>query len=302
MKEINNIWMNGKLIPFKNAKVHVLTYSLHYSTAIFEGMRCYDTVNGPAIFRLPEHINRFFKSAKMYSMKIPYSKELISKAIIDTVKTNSLKECYIRPIAYYGYGEMGLTPRNDVDVAIACWKWNKGEINKKTSGVKCKVSSWLKIDSRSQPMKAKAAANYSNAALARMEALNHGYDEAILLNYQGKVAECSAEHIFIFKDNSISTPPLTAGIFNGITRDSIIKILNYNKEIVIETDLDREELYTADEVFIVGTAAEIKAVVDVDHIKIGNGIAGKITKKVQKQFKNITTGKDKKFMSWLKYI
>ncbi len=176
MIETGKIWMNGKLVPFKDAKVHVLTHALHYSTSIFEGIRCYNTSNGSAIFRLPEHVDRFFKSAKLYSMKMQFSKKEISDAIVKTVKSSRLKECYIRPLAYYGYGTMGLTPtQNKVDVSIACWAWKMGESKAgKFSGAKCKISSWIKIDSRSQPMQAKAAANYSNAALARVEALENG--------------------------------------------------------------------------------------------------------------------------------
>ena len=269
MKEIGKIWMNGKLVPFKDAKIHVLTHALHYSTSIFEGIRCYDTNNGSAIFRLPEHIDRFFKSAKLYSMKMQFSKKEISDAIITTVKTSGLKECYIRPLAYYGYGTMGLTPTpNKVDVSIACWEWKMGESKAgKFSGAKCKISSWIKIDSRSQPMQAKAASNYANAALARMEALDNGYDEAIMLNLHGKVAEGSAENIFVVKDNLIQTPPLSAGGLEGITRDSVIKIIMENGGSVIERDLDRDDLYSADEIFMTGTAAEVKSVVQATQIK-----------------------------------
>jgi len=199
MREVGKIWMNGKLVPFKDAKVHVLTHALHYSTSVFEGLRCYNTPKGSAIFRMPEHVDRLFKSAKLYSMKISYSKKQITDAIIKTVKASRLKECYIRPIAYYGYGTMGLTPTlNKVDVSIACWEWKMGESKAgKFSGAKCKISSWVKIDSRSQPVQAKAAANYSNAVLARVEALEEGYDESIMLNSQGKIAEGSAENIFV---------------------------------------------------------------------------------------------------------
>ncbi len=304
MKEIGKIWMNGKLVPFKNAKVHVLTHALHYSTAVFEGIRCYNTSKGTAIFRLSEHVNRFFKSAKMYAMKIPYSKEQIEQAIIKTVRESTLKECYIRPIAYYGYGTMGLTPTlNKIDVAIACWEWKIGESKAgKVSGARCKISSWVRIDSRSQPMKAKAASNYANAALARVEALKDGYDEAIMLNYQGKVAEGSAENIFIIKDNQIITPPVTAGILEGITRDSVIKIINEDDDEVIEKDLDREDLYVADEVFMTGTAAEVKSVTEIDHITIGGGKIGPKTMELQKAFTNVAMGKDERFLSWLTYV
>ena len=304
MKEVGKIWMNGKLVPFKNAKVHVLTHALHYSTAVFEGVRCYNTPKGSAIFRLPEHVDRFFNSAKMYSMKMLYNKKQITDAIIKTVKNSTLKECYIRPIAYYGYGELGLTPtQNKVDVAIACWPWKMGESKAgKFTGAKCKISSWIRIDSAAQPMKAKAASNYSNAALARVEALKEGYDEAIMLNNQGKIAEGSAENLFILKDDKIITPPLTAGVLDGITRDSVIQIIEFNGGEVIEADLDREDLYIADEVFMTGTAAEVKSVTEIDKTVIGNGKPGKITKALQKSFIDVVMGKDERFLSWLKYI
>ncbi|MEC9416227.1 MAG: branched-chain amino acid transaminase, partial [Thermoproteota archaeon] len=276
MKETGKIWMNGKLVPFKNAKVHVLTHALHYSTSIFEGIRCYDTPEGSAIFRLPEHIDRFFNSAKMYSMKMPYSKKKISDGIVNTVNASKLKQCYIRPLAYYGYGTMGLTPTNNkVDVSISCWEWKMGESKAgKFSGAKCKISKWVRIDSKSQPMKAKSAANYSNAALARMEALNAGYDEAIMLNNKGHVAEGSAENIFVVKNGKITTPPLDADILDGITRDSAIKLLKSNKSKVIEKNLRINDLLKADEIFMTGTAAEVKSVTRVNKTKIGDGKIG----------------------------
>ena len=304
MKETGKIWMNGKLVPFKDAKVHVLTHALHYSTSIFEGIRGYKTPNGSAIFRLPEHVDRLFKSAKLYSMKMQFSKKEISEAIVKTVKASRLKECYIRPLAYYGYGTMGLTPTpNKVDVSIACWAWKMGESKAgKFSGAKCQISSWVKIDSRSQPMQAKAAANYSNAALARMEALENGYDEAIMLNSQGKISEGSAENIFIIKDDIIQTPPLSAGLLEGITRDSVIQIIEENGGFVIERDLVRDDLYTADEIFMTGTAAEVKSVIQIDKVKIGNGKMGIITKALQKSFSDVVMGKDERFLSWLTFI
>ncbi len=304
MKEVGKIWMNGKLVPFKDAKVHVLTHALHYSTAVFEGIRCYKTRKGSAIFRLPEHVDRLFKSAELYSMKIPYSKKKISQAIIKTTKASTLKECYIRPIAYYGYNVLGLTPtKNKIDVAIACWEWKMGESKAgRVKGARCKVSKWLRIDSRSQPMLSKAASNYANAALARMEALNGGYDEAIMLNYRGDVAEGSAENIFLVKNNKIFTPPLSSDILPGITRDSAIKIAKKEGLVVKEKKLKRRDLYVADEVFMTGTAAEVKSVTEIDNKIIGNGKPGKITRNLQKAFKAVTLGKDKKFSRWLTYI
>ena len=304
MKEEGSIWMNGNLVPFKDAKVHVLTHALHYSTAVFEGLRCYSTEKGPAIFRLGEHVDRLFNSAKMYSMEMPYSKDEITGAIIQTVRKSGLHECYIRPIAYYGYGEMGLTPtKNKVDVSIACWEWNMGEsVAGKFTGAKCKVSSWVRIDSRVQPVKAKAASNYANAALARLEAIDCGYDEAIMLNRDGKVTEGSAENIFLVRGDSILTPPSGSGILEGITRDSVIQIIEADGGRVTEREIDREDLYTADEVFMVGTAAEVKSVAMIDRVRIGDGQMGSQTRRLQKAYIDAATGRNEKFLTWLKYV
>ena len=304
MKEVGKIWMNGKFVPFKDANVHILTHALHYSTAVFEGIRCYNTPNGSAIFRLTEHVDRLFNSAKLYGMKMRYTKKQITDAIIRTVKASGLKDCYIRPIAYYGYGTMGLTPTlNKVDVSISCWEWKMGESKAgKFSGAKCKISKWVRIDSRSQPMQAKSAANYSNAALARVEALKSGYDEAIMLNSSGKVAEGSAENIFIIKNGIIKTPPLNADILNGITRDSVIRLIKANGIKLVEKNITVKELFKADEVFMTGTAAEVKSVSKINKTLIGNGKMGKITKTLQKSFIDAVMGKDQRFTSWLQYI
>ena len=303
MKEVGKIWMNGKFVPFKDANVHVLTHALHYSTAVFEGIRCYNTPKGSAIFRLPEHVDRFFNSAKLYGMKIRYTKKQIIDAIIKTVKASGLKECYIRPIAYYGYGTMGLTPTlNKVDVSIACLEMIGEPKAGKFSGAKCKISKWIRIDSKSQPMQSKSAANYSNAALARVEALKSGYDEAIMLNSSGKVAEGSAENIFIIKNGIIKTPPLNADILNGITRDSVIRLIKSNGIKLIEKNITVKELLKADEVFMTGTAAEVKSVSTINKTTIGNGKIGNITKTLQKSFMDVVMGKDQKFASWLRYI
>jgi len=237
-------------------------------------------------------------------MKIRYSKKQIKDAIIKTVRASGLKECYIRPIAYYGYGTMGLTPTlNKVDVSISCWEWKMGESKAgKFSGAKCKISKWIRIDSKSQPMQSKSAANYSNAALARVEALKSGYDEAIMLNSSGKVAEGSAENIFIIKNGIIKTPPLNADILNGITRDTVIKLIRANKIKLIEKNITVKELLKADEVFMTGTAAEVKSVSKINGTRIGNGKIGDITKTLQESFMNVVMGKDQKFTSWLNYI
>jgi len=233
-----------------------------------------------------------------------YTKRQITDAIVRTVKASGLKECYIRPIAYYGYGTMGLTPTlNKVDVSISCWEWKMGESKAgKFSGAKCKISKWIRIDSKSQPMQSKCAANYSNAALARIEALKSGYDEAIMLNSSGKVAEGSAENIFIIKNGIIKTPPLNADILNGITRDSVIRLIKSNRIKLIEKNITVKELLKADEVFMTGTAAEVKSVAKINKTTIGNGKIGNITKTLQKSFIDVVMGKDQKFASWLRYI
>lgn len=304
MRQTGKIWMNGNLVPFADAKVHVLTHALHYSTSIFEGIRCYNTQRGPAIFRLDEHVERLFRSAKLYSMKMRYTKRQISDAIIETVRASNLRECYIRPLAYYGYGQMGLTPtKNKVDVSVSCWPWRMGESTAgKFSGARCKVSSWVRIDSRSQPVQAKAAANYSNAALARVEALENGYDESIMLNSDGKVAEGSAENIFICRNDKILTPPLSTGCLNGITRDSVIQIAKLEGMDVSEYDLYRDDLYSAQEVFMTGTAAEVKSVTYIDKTAIGNGKMGSITKQLQKFYVDAALCRDQRFEHWLTFI
>jgi branched-chain amino acid aminotransferase len=237
-------------------------------------------------------------------MKMEFTKPQIMDAIIRTVKASSLKECYIRPLAYYGYGTMGLTPTpNKVDVSIACWEWKMGESKAgKQTGAKCKISSWIRIDSRSQPMQAKAASNYANAALARVEALKNGYDEAIMLNHYGKIAEGSAENIFVVKDGQIFTPPLSSGCLAGITRDSVIQIIKSDGMELTERELERDDLYSADEIFMTGTAAEVKSVAQVDDVTISDGKMGNITKTLQKSFMDVAMGKDERFIQWLQYV
>ena len=237
-------------------------------------------------------------------MKIPYSKKQISDAIIKTVKASNLKQCYIRPLAYYGYGTMGLTPlKNKVDVSISCWEWKMGESKAgKFSGARCKISKWIRIDSRSQPMQAKSAANYSNAALARVEALKAGYDEAIMLNNKGHVAEGSAENTFVIKNGRITTPPLSADILNGITRNSAIQMIKASGKKISEKNITVKNLLSADEIFMTGTAAEVKSVTRVNRTKIGSGKIGPITKELQSSFMDVVMGKNKKFLSWLKFL
>ncbi len=295
------IWLNGSLVDFENAKIHVLTHALHYATGVFEGIRCYKTVNGSAIFRLGDHMQRLIDSGKCYFMDLGYSRLQLEKAAIDTVKANGMEECYIRPIAYYGYGKMGVNPMpNKVSVAIAVWKWDeylKGDSDK---GARVMVSSWARIDPKSLPMRAKATANYANSALARVEAIKAGFDEAVMLNSAGRVVEASAENIFIAKNGSLATPPTSSGALEGMTRDSVIRIAKENGIECEIRDIARDELYTADEVFLTGTAVEIKPVGEIDSRAVGNGKAGEITKRLKELFEAVVYGKDKEFSkAWL---
>src|SRR5919204_2968305 len=296
------IWMDGSLVKWDDAKIHVLTHGLHYGTAVFEGIRCYKTINGHAVFRLPEHIQRLMDSGKIYFMDLGYSKAQLQNAVIDTIKANKIDECYVRPIVYYGYGKMGVNPLpNKVSIAIAVWKWDEYLKQDNTgSGARLMVSNWNRIDNRSMPMLAKATANYANSALARVEALKAGFDEAIMLNVNGMVVEASAENIFVVKDNSLITPPITSGALDGITRDSILALAIEYKIPCEIRDIPRDELYLADELFLTGTAAEVKPVGEVDNRLIGDGKAGIITKRLKSSFETIVHGKDKKFSKkWL---
>lgn len=303
MKDKSKIWMDGKFVDWNNAKIHILTHGLHYATAVFEGIRCYSTKKGPAIFQLEEHIKRLINSCKMYHMTLEYSEKELKESIIETIKINNVQDCYIRPICYYGYGKMGVNPLpNKVSTSIALWDWEDHIKTQGDKGMRVIVSSWVRIDSRSLPIHAKASANYANSALARIEALKSGVDEAIMLNMRGMVVEGTAENIFIVKDEMLVTPPLTSGALDGITRSSILTIaqhLGINFQIC---DISRDELYYADEVFLTGTAAEIKSIGEIDKITIANGRTGKIAKKLQNLYNQIVHGNNEKFEKWLTYI
>ena len=300
MQKSSKIWLNGQLVDWDQAKIHVLTHALHYGTAVFEGMRCFETVNGPAIFRMQDHVKRLLDSAKIYMMDMLYGFDDICEAIILTVKSNSVPDCYVRPIAYYSYGKMGVTPLpNKVDLAIAVWKWDEYLKSDSNEGIRCMVSSWRRIDARTMPLQAKASANYANSALARIEALKSGYDEAILLNIDGKVAESSAENLFIVNDGSLITPPTTAGALQGVTRDSVLEIAKQNDIKCQVADITRDELYTAEEVFLTGTAAGIKPIIEIDKRTIGDGKSGIVTKELQRMYEEVVRGKDKRFSKWL---
>ncbi len=302
IQPVAKIWMNGKLVDWENAKIHVLTHALHYGSGVFEGIRCYNTVKGPAVFRLKEHIQRFFDSAKLYFMEIPFSQDELNKAVKETIKANDLKECYIRPIAFRGYGEMGLNPLNaPVEVAIAVWPWGAylGEEGLK-HGIRVKISSFQRIAPNILPPTAKATGQYINSILAKLESLKAGYDEAIMLDSRGFVSEGPGENIFVVKDEVIYTPPEHASILKGITRDSVIKIAEYLGYKVVEQDITRASLYLADEVFFTGTAAEITPIREIDGYVIGE--PGKITREIQNTFFDITKGKLEEFEHWLDFL
>jgi branched-chain amino acid aminotransferase len=305
------IWMDGSLVDWNKARIHILTHALHYATAVFEGIRCYKTVNGVAIFRLSDHIQRLINSGKIYFMNIEYSKVELERAVIDTINANDVEEeLYVRPIAYYGYGKMGVNPLpNKVSVAVATWKWDeylKKDKQHNEKGVRLMVSSWMRIDGRTMPFLAKATANYANSALARVEAIRAGFDEAIMLNTDGKVIEASAENIFIVKDGLLVTPPVTSGALNGITRDTVLTIARENNIPHVIRDITRDELYIADEVFLTGTAAGIKPVSEIDNRMIADGKDGVITNQVREEFELIVHDKDnnlsKKWLTFVKNI
>ncbi len=304
MKKTDKIWIDGELVPWEKATVHVMTHSLHYGSAIFEGIRCYDTDKGTMIFRLDEHLKRFYNSSRIYGMQIPFAPDEVASAIKRTIRENNIKECYIRPIAFYGWDEVGVNPRgNRVHLAIALWPWLPylGEEGLK-NGVRCKISSWARIDPRSMPMMAKAAANYANSILARLEAQSEGYHEAILLNSSGMVTEGTGENIFLVSGGVVMTPPLSAGILPGITRQSIIELGRKMGLRVKEISLSRSELLLSDELFFSGTAAEVTPIREVDNQKIGNGVRGPVTEKIQSKFFDIVRGKDSTFSTWLESI
>ena len=294
------IWMDGNFIDWDDASVHVLTHTLHYGLGVFEGIRCYETETGPAIFRLDEHIERLFNSGRIFLMNIPYSKKDIKNAVIETVKVNRIKECYIRPIVYIGYGAMGLyAPQNPINVSIAVWPWGAylGEKGLK-NGIRVKTSSFITNHVNSNMSRGKVCGYYVNSQLAKNEAVTCGYDEALLLDTEGYVSEGSGENVFIVRKGILKTTPLTS-ILEGITRESVIEIANDEGIKVIEERFTRDELYIADEAFFTGTAAEVTPIRMVDGRNIGTGRPGKMTKRVQSLFFDIVKGKNKKYESWL---
>ncbi len=292
------IWMNGSLVDWDKAQVHVLTHTLHYGTGVFEGIRAYETDKGPAIFRLTDHIKRLYNSAHILGMDMPYSVEEIVQATKDTVTSTGLPSCYVRPIAYYGYGEMGLnTLPCKVDIAIACWPWGAylGD-DAVEKGVRMKISSWTRHDHNTMPPAAKTVGNYVNSSLAKVEALKAGYDEAIMLAPNGLVAECTGENIFCVRNGVILTPPLSAGALEGITQNSVTRIA---KDLGFDIRVDniaRSDLYIADEIFVCGTAAEVGSVSSVDDRAVP--CPGPMTKAIATTYAKAVRGQDPRYADW----
>jgi len=298
------IWLDGHMIPWDEARVHVLTHTLHYGLGVFEGIRCYRSDDGrSAVFRLPEHIRRLFESAHINLMKIPFSREAVTQAVLDALRENALLEGYIRPLAFIGDGVMGLNPAdNPVRVAVIAWAWGKylGEEGMER-GIRCRVSSFTRHHVNAKMQKGKTCGDYVNSILAKREALLDGYDEAILLDATGLVAEASGENLFVVRDGEIKTPPL-ANVLEGITRASVIEIARDKGMAVSEVPITRDELYVADEVFLTGTAAEVTPVREIDHRQVGVGRRGPVTKALQDAFFDVVAGRNRKYERWLSYV
>jgi branched-chain amino acid aminotransferase len=302
MQQAEFIWMNGELVRWEDAKVHVLTHALHYGSGVFEGIRAYETERGTAVFRHQDHLDRLKRSAELYYMDLPYTAEKLREATHELIRANKLRSCYIRPVAYRGYGEMGLFPLNvPVDVFIAVWPWGAylGEEGQK-HGIRAKVASWRRMSDASFIPKAKACGQYLNSILAKVESAKAGYDEAILLDDEGLVSEGSGENVFVVRDGQISTPPSAASILDGITSRSVVQIAADLGFEVVARDITRGELYQADEVFLTGTAAEVVPVREIDDHVIGP--PGELTQAIQTRFFDAIKGKREEYLEWLDFV
>ncbi|HZN14379.1 MAG TPA: branched-chain amino acid transaminase [Acidimicrobiales bacterium] len=304
IEAVDKIWMDGELVPWDEARVHILTHTLHYGSGVFEGIRAYGTSQGPAVFRLTDHIRRLFDSAKILMIDVPFSPQQLIDATKETVRVNGLDACYIRPIVYLGYGEMGLNPLPcTVNVSIAVWPWGTylGEEGVQ-KGVRMKISSWQRHDPNAMPPACKATGMYINSSLAKVEAIKAGYDEAILLSPQGFVSECTGENLFIVKGGRIITPPVSAGALEGITQNSIATIardLGFEYEV---GNILRSDLYTCDEAFVTGTAAEVVPIRSIDDREVGAGEPGPMTRKIQETYFATVRGEVDRYKDWLEHV
>ena len=304
MPKSDKIWYNGELVDWDAANVHVLSHVVHYGSSVFEGIRCYNTEKGPAVFRLEEHVDRLFDSAKIYRMEIPYTREEVCEAILETIRVNGLDACYIRPVVFRGYGSLGVDPMTcPVETVIAVWEWGQylGDEALKR-GVSVCTSSWNRVAPNTLPFLAKAGGNYLNSQLVRMEANANGYDEGIVLGTDGLVSEGSGENIFVVRNGMVYTPASHHAILSGITRDTAIRLARDASIIVEERGIPREFLYIADEVFFTGTAAEITPICQIDKIQIGLGERGPVTEKLQQRFFDILYAKVKDRYNWLSFV
>lgn len=302
--ENGKVWMNGQFVPWKDANIHIASHVIHYGSSLFEGFRAYDTPKGTAIFRLEAHTKRLFNSCKMYRIEIPYSQEEFNQAVVETVRANNLRSCYIRPIVYRGYGALGVDPfPNPVDCAILVWEWGQylGE-EALENGVDVKISSWQRMAPNTFPALAKSGANYMNSQLIKTEAIIDGYVEGIALNVRGHVSEGSGENIFIVLDEKLHTPPLSSSVLPGITRDSVIKLAEDMQIPVVEETIPREMLYISEEVFFTGSAAEITPIRSIDKIEIGSGKRGPVTQKIQEEFFAHINGEREDKYQWITYV
>jgi len=303
-KENGKVWMNGRLVPWKGANIHIASHVIHYGSSLFEGFRAYETPRGTAVFRLDAHLKRLYNSCKMYRMEVPYTMEEFSRAVIETIRANGYKSCYIRPIIYRGYNTLGVDPfPNPVDCAILVWEWGKylGD-EALENGVDVKVSTWWRIAPNTFPTLAKSGANYMNSQLIKMEALLDGYAEGIALNIRGHISEGSGENIFLVQNGAIYTPPLSSSVLPGITRDSVITLIREMGLRLIEETIPREMLYIAEEVFFTGSAAEITPIRSIDKITIGTGKRGPVVKKLQEAFFSYIKGEREDTFNWLTFV
>jgi branched-chain amino acid aminotransferase len=298
------IWFDGQLVDWRDAKIHVLTHTLHYGCGAFEGVRAYDTVNGTAIFRLQEHTQRLFNSAKILRMKMPFSMEQVNEAQKEVVRANQLKSCYLRPLVWIGSEKLGVSPKgNQIHVMVAAWAWGAylGEEGLKR-GIRIKTSSYTRHHVNITMTQAKAVSNYSNSILANMEATDDGYDEALLLDSAGFVSEGAGENVFLIKDGVVYTPDLSAGALNGITRNTVLHICDDLGIKVVQKRITRDECYIADEMFFTGTAAEVTPIRELDRVQIGEGQRGPLTEKIQSAFFDIVNGRNPKYAQWLSKV
>jgi branched-chain amino acid aminotransferase len=299
---VEKIWMDGELVDWQDAKVHVLSHAVHYGSGVFEGIRCYETKNGPAVWHLDEHVKRLFRSAKLYHMDIPFAPEAVADAVKDTIRANGLASCYVRPLVYRGYGEIGVNPLNaPVNVTVAVWPWGAylGE-DAIERGVRVKISSWKRNDQNSLPSAAKATGQYINGVLAKVESLKAGYDEAIMLNLAGDVSECTGENIFAARNGVLITPPISAGALEGITQSAVMAI---SRDLGFETRVDglsRSDLYICEEMFVCGTAAEISAVNSVDDREIP--CPGPMTTAIAQEYAKAVRGQVDRYKDWVEHV